>query len=62
MITIANNAEGRRIPHEFFGLSSNEKPIGKFEGIKIANGSMFIEMDTGKIYLFDEENQQWLEQ
>ncbi len=41
----------------FYGLSSDEKPITPH----IGNGSEFIEQDTGKIYFFDEDNQQWLE-
>ena len=39
-----------------YGLSTNEKPINKY----IGNGSEFIELDTGNIYLFDEENEKWL--
>jgi len=40
-----------------FGLSTDTpKPT---EGI--ANGSCFIEMDTGKIYFFDAENTTWYE-
>lgn len=62
MITIASDVEGKRAPHEFFGLSTDEKPIGKLGNVKIANGSVFIEMDTKKIYMYDEENQTWLEQ
>ena len=48
------------------GLSTDEKPtvhvnsIGKEEGIP--NGSIFYEMDTGDIYMWDAENSQWLEQ
>ena len=37
-------------------LSTDSKPT---DGI--ANGSMCLEMDTGKIYIFDEEGTQWLE-
>lgn len=62
MVTNASNVEGKRTPHEFFGLSTDEKPVDKVDGIKVTNGSMFIEMDTKKIYLFDEENQIWYEQ
>lgn len=38
------------------GLSTDTKPT---DGI--INGSMFIEMDTSKIYFYDLENEQWLE-
>lgn len=41
----------------FYGLSSDKKPITPY----IGNGSEFIEQDTGKIYFFDEDNQEWLE-
>ena len=62
MITIATNMDGQRIPHEFYGLSTDEKPVATVNGCRITNGSVFIEMDTKKVYMFDEENEQWLEQ
>lgn len=62
MITISNNIDGRKIPHEFFGKSTDEKPVGKLNGCQIVNGSIFIEIDTGKIYLYDEDDNQWIEQ
>lgn len=40
----------------YYGLSTDQKPT---EGI--ANGSVFIEMDTGKIYFYDLENTTWRE-
>ena len=43
------------------GLSSDPKPVPNFEKRIIANGSSFIEMDTGLLYLFDENSQKWLE-
>ena len=36
------------------GLSTDDKPM---EGVP--NGSSFLEMDTGNVYVFDEENTQW---
>ena len=62
MITIASNMYGKKVPHEFYSLQKDEKPVGKHNGIKITNGSIFIEIDTKKIYMFDEENQVWIEQ
>ena len=62
MISNASDVRGKKVPHEFFCLSSDEKPTDKFNGIKITNGSVLIEMDTKKIYMFDEENKVWLEQ
>ena len=41
----------------FYGLSTDAKPT---EGV--GNGSCFIEMDTGKGYFFDVENNEWHEQ
>lgn len=38
------------------GLSTDSKPT---DGI--ANGSMFVEMDTGKIYLYDADGATWRE-
>ena len=37
------------------GLSTDDKPTGVYVG----NGSMFIEMDTGKVYFYDAANTQW---
>ena len=38
-------------------LSTDEKPIKD-----IPNGSSFYEMDTKKVFMFDEQNIRWLEQ
>ena len=42
--------------YEYRGLSTDVKPMEK-----AGNGSVFIEMDTGKVYIFDEENLIWIE-
>ena len=36
-------------------LSSDEKPT---EGIK--NGSVLLEMDTGDVYFFNKESEEWI--
>lgn len=36
-------------------LSTDTKPT------IYANGSIVIEMDTGKVYMFDEANESWIE-
>jgi len=41
---------------EYRGLSTDEKPINY-----VGNGSIFFEMDTLKIFMFDGENKKWLE-
>lgn len=51
---------------EFAGLSTDTKPIEKFQDsemglIYIFNGSKFYEIDTGKEYKYDAENKQWKE-
>lgn len=40
----------------YTGLEADTKPLG------VPNGSMFLEMDTGKLYRFDAENQTWIDQ
>lgn len=64
MITVKSNVSvtNRKVPLEFIGKSTDEKPIGIFEGVKIPNGSVFYEMDTKTFYMFDEEGQTWYEQ
>lgn len=46
---------------QFCGLSTDAKPTVSFEGVAIANGSEFIEMDTDKKYLYSADTQQWKE-
>lgn len=46
----------------FDGLSSDDLPVGTFEGMAIPNGSSYFETDTGIKYLYDEENKEWYEQ
>ena len=46
---------GDRSYRVFFGLSTDDKPTG----LKIITGSKFTEVDTGIIYLFDEESATW---
>lgn len=40
----------------YTGLQADTKPLG------VPNGSMFLVMDTGKLYRFDAENQTWIDQ
>lgn len=40
--------------------SSDTKPT-EIDGMKVGNGCTLIEVDTGKIYLYDLENEQWNE-
>lgn len=52
MISTTNIADNY---FEFRGLSTDVKPTN------VANGCVFIEMDTAKVYMFDAEHQRWLE-
>ena len=52
--------DGIYISTEIRGLSTDEKPT-TIENKKIDNGSIFIEIDTGKIYMYDLENHEWSE-
>ena len=49
-----------------FGLNGDTKPTTVFEfggaEIPIINGSMFYEIDTADLYLFDEDNEIWIKQ
>ena len=40
---------------EYRGLSTDAKPVGAI------NGSAYIEIDTGKVYLFDATGETWNE-
>ncbi len=48
------------ISAELRGLSTDTKPT-EISGKKIDNGSIFIEIDTGNIFFYDLENQEWKE-
>ena len=45
---------------EIRGLSTDSKPT-EFNNKKVDNGSIFLEIDTGDLYLYDLENEQWKE-
>jgi hypothetical protein len=67
MVTIYNIKKSEMINHpngevfyllEVRGLSTDEKPV-EIENGTIENGSVFIEIDTGDVYIFDAENKEW---
>lgn len=66
MITVEkrNQLESRKetqyVSFEFRGLSTDTKPTTEYSGDLIANGSIFIEIDTAHMYFYDEENTTWL--
>lgn len=43
----------------FFGLSTDTKPTGTWEGMPIPQGSSFTEMDTSKKYFYREDSSAW---
>lgn len=42
---------------EMAGLSTDAKPT-----VNIATGSIFVEVDTGKVYFFNSDGAEWVEQ
>lgn len=50
-MAVTRNLNG---PHEFLGLSTDDMPM-----VDIALNSLFLELDTGKVYYFDGSD--WLE-
>lgn len=68
MVTVTKPIMGAAaLPVELAGLSTDTKPTTKGAVLnsgstaKLPNGSQFIEIDTGKIYLFDEDLGDWRE-
>lgn len=49
-------------PMSLCGKTADTKPIGTFQGIRISNGSTFYDMEAKKVYMYDAEGQEWLEQ
>ena len=52
--------EGKYISCELRGLSTDEKPT-TYGGNKIGNGSVFIEIDTGSVFIYSQDSQEWNE-
>lgn len=62
MITLNRYADSpNRAWMELYGLSTDEKPIKKFGTTYIGNASTYLEMDTSKVFIYDEENHKWYE-
>ena len=60
MVTINEGKQPQRYGKQFaeiFCLSTDSKPT---DGI--ANGSIAVEIDTGKVYFFNEAGSTWVEQ
>ena len=57
---VITNKEGEFKGLEFRGLSTDTKPT-QIDGKDIPNGTLFIEIDTGKVFLYDLENEEWKE-
>lgn len=51
MITVVHNGAF----NEYYGLSTDEKPISNN-----LNGSFFYEIDSGDLYVYDEEGSSWI--
>lgn len=56
MITERGNYTVGRVPADYIGLSTDAKPTN------VPNTSTFYEMDTKKVFFFDEQNAVWVEQ
>ena len=66
MITISKKGmqrdlEGKvRVILEIRGLSTDSKPVDILKNIYIDNGSVFIEIDTGDVFLYDMDSETWI--
>ena len=63
MITIYSQKDkdgNKKYELDLRGLSTDTKPT-QIKGATIENGSTFIEIDTGKIFFYDLDHQQWNE-
>ena len=59
MITVINDYDGSSVDvrrKEIMCLSDDTKPTD------VANGSVCLEIDTGKLFVYDEENESWRNQ
>ena len=63
MVTLDNTPElkhGGTYEMSFKGLSTDTKPTEKYNNLRIANGSTFMEIDTKSLKFYDEEGAQWV--
>ena len=59
MLTTNKDFEGNPThnhPMTYYGLSTDTKPTKN-----VINGAAFFELNTGKIFFFDKENELWRE-
>lgn len=68
MITISDTGKSRgwgsskKTIVELRGLSTDKSDLGdKIDKINIDNGSIFIEIDTGKVYMYNLDATTWSE-
>lgn len=65
MVTLYKNdnvrktTEGQTTYCELRGLSTDTKPT-EINGYTIGNGSVFIEIDTQAVFIFNETTQEWV--
>lgn len=59
---IGSSADGKQLHKiEAYGNSTETKPSEESVGGPIIDGSICIETDTGKAYLFNEASSDWVE-
>lgn len=46
---------------DLVGLSTDTKPVTTYNGYLIGNGSTFLSMDDGTVYMYDETGTRWVE-
>lgn len=56
---VKNTTEGQTTFCELRGLSTDTKPT-EINGYTIGNGSVFIEIDTQAVFIFNETTQEWV--
>ncbi len=68
MVTLNNYGNNaNRNDSLFWGLSTDTKPVDNFAesgsnaSTPIENGSIFIEMDTKNVFVYDRQNKLWRE-
>lgn len=62
MVTLDKMDYGNTTRLFLSGLSTDQKPTEKVEGVYLTQNSVFKEIDTSAIYLFDKENKRWVKQ
>ena len=55
---VTTDKSGKYFIGDLAGLAADDKPT-EIEDMKVGNGCTYMAVDTGDVYLYDLENEEW---